>query len=199
MVDAGIVDGDFVVVRQQPDAQQGDIVVAGIPDEEATVKTFSHPGREGRAHAGQRPARADGVRPVRGHRLRQGRHRAAPPLTPLRPAADRAVAGSAPPPAQASGCRRADGAHVRVAVAGGGVGREDLLDGGQVGGVQHHVGGRHVLLEVGPALGPRDRHHVVAPCEHPGQRQLARRAALGRRQLPDASRPGPGCGRSCPR
>ena len=41
MVDAGIVDGDFVVVRQQPDAQQGDIVVAGIPDEQATVKTFS--------------------------------------------------------------------------------------------------------------------------------------------------------------
>jgi repressor LexA len=41
MVDAGIVDGDFVVVRQQPDAQQGDVVVAGIPDGEATVKTFS--------------------------------------------------------------------------------------------------------------------------------------------------------------
>jgi repressor LexA len=41
MIDAGIVEGDFVVVRQQPDAQAGDIVVAGIPDEEATVKTFS--------------------------------------------------------------------------------------------------------------------------------------------------------------
>jgi repressor LexA len=41
MVDAGIVDGDFVVVRQQPDAEQGDIVVAGIPDGEATVKSFS--------------------------------------------------------------------------------------------------------------------------------------------------------------
>jgi len=41
MVDAGIVDGDFVVVRQQSDALQGDVVVAGIPDEEATVKTFS--------------------------------------------------------------------------------------------------------------------------------------------------------------
>jgi len=41
MIDAGIVEGDFVVVRQQPDAQTGDIVVAGIPDEEATVKTFS--------------------------------------------------------------------------------------------------------------------------------------------------------------
>ena len=41
MVDAGIVDGDYVVVRQQPDAEQGDVVVAGISGEEATVKRFS--------------------------------------------------------------------------------------------------------------------------------------------------------------
>lgn len=41
MVDAGIFDGDFVVVRQQPDAENGDVVVAGIPGDEATVKTFS--------------------------------------------------------------------------------------------------------------------------------------------------------------
>ena len=40
MIDAGIFDGDFVVVRVQPDADNGDIVVAGIPGEEATVKTF---------------------------------------------------------------------------------------------------------------------------------------------------------------
>jgi len=40
MVDLGIFDGDFVVVRQQPDAEVGDVVVAGIPDGEATVKTF---------------------------------------------------------------------------------------------------------------------------------------------------------------
>ena len=44
MVEAGILDGDFVVVRQQPDADNGDIVVAGIPDEEATVKTFRRRG-----------------------------------------------------------------------------------------------------------------------------------------------------------
>jgi repressor LexA len=44
MVEAGIFDGDYVVVRQQPDAELGDVVVAGIPDEEATVKTF---GRDG--------------------------------------------------------------------------------------------------------------------------------------------------------
>ena len=41
MIDAGILDGDFVVVRQQPGATDGDIVVAGIPGDEATVKTFS--------------------------------------------------------------------------------------------------------------------------------------------------------------
>lgn len=42
MIEAGILDGDFVVVRQQSDAEQGDVVVAGIPDGEATVKTFAH-------------------------------------------------------------------------------------------------------------------------------------------------------------
>jgi|SRR6185437_10871158 len=41
MIDAGIFDGDFVVVRQQSEAENGDVVVAGIPDDEATVKTFS--------------------------------------------------------------------------------------------------------------------------------------------------------------
>jgi repressor LexA len=40
MVDAGILDGDYVVVRQQPTAEPGEVVVAGIPGEEATVKTF---------------------------------------------------------------------------------------------------------------------------------------------------------------
>ena len=44
MVDAGILDGDFVVARSQPDAERGDIVVAGIPGEEATVKAFLRKG-----------------------------------------------------------------------------------------------------------------------------------------------------------
>ena len=44
MIDAGILDGDFVVVRQQEEAEKGDIVVAGIPGEEATVKTYSRKG-----------------------------------------------------------------------------------------------------------------------------------------------------------
>lgn len=39
MVDAAICNGDYVVIRQQPDAVNGDIVAAMI-DGEATVKTF---------------------------------------------------------------------------------------------------------------------------------------------------------------
>ena len=39
MVEAAITDGDWVVVRQQPTAENGDIVAAMI-DNEATVKTF---------------------------------------------------------------------------------------------------------------------------------------------------------------
>ncbi len=41
MINAGILDGDFVVARVQNTAKGGDIVVAGIPGEEATVKTYS--------------------------------------------------------------------------------------------------------------------------------------------------------------
>lgn len=43
MVDAAICDGDWVVVRQQNVADNGDIVAAMI-DGEATVKTFKHTG-----------------------------------------------------------------------------------------------------------------------------------------------------------
>ncbi|MCI1643342.1 MAG: transcriptional repressor LexA [Bifidobacterium crudilactis] len=39
MIDAAICDGDFVVVREQQTAQNGDIVAA-LLDDEATVKTF---------------------------------------------------------------------------------------------------------------------------------------------------------------
>lgn len=45
MINAGILDGDYVVARQQNVANNGDIVVAGIPGEEATVKTFKKSGK----------------------------------------------------------------------------------------------------------------------------------------------------------
>ena len=44
MIEAGIFNGDFVVVRRQAEADNGDIVVAGIPGEEATVKRFARKG-----------------------------------------------------------------------------------------------------------------------------------------------------------
>lgn len=40
MIEAGIHDGDYVIVRQQSTAQNGDIVVAMTEDDEATVKRF---------------------------------------------------------------------------------------------------------------------------------------------------------------
>lgn len=49
MIDAGIHDGDFVIIRQQPTAHSGEIVAAMVPSEysddaEATVKTIRHRG-----------------------------------------------------------------------------------------------------------------------------------------------------------
>ncbi len=40
MVEMGIFDGDFVVCHSQSTADRGDVVIAGIPGEEATVKTY---------------------------------------------------------------------------------------------------------------------------------------------------------------
>ena len=44
MKDAGILDGDLVLVRQQPSAKSGDIVAALIDEESATVKRFRQDG-----------------------------------------------------------------------------------------------------------------------------------------------------------
>lgn len=44
MVEVGILDGDYVVVRQEIEPRKGDVVVAGIPGDEATVKTYSRRG-----------------------------------------------------------------------------------------------------------------------------------------------------------
>jgi len=40
MIDAGINDGDVVVIRETPTADNGDIVVALVQDQEATLKRF---------------------------------------------------------------------------------------------------------------------------------------------------------------
>ena len=74
MMNAGIVDGDWVVVRQQPVAENGDIIAAMI-DGEATVKTFKRSGEPHLADAAQPRLHADSGR--RGRGPRQGRGRAA--------------------------------------------------------------------------------------------------------------------------
>jgi len=44
MVDAGILDGDFVVIHRQDDARDGEIVAALVDGEEATVKRLQRTG-----------------------------------------------------------------------------------------------------------------------------------------------------------
>lgn len=46
MIEAGILGGDFVVAEQGVTANNGDIVVAGIPGNEATVKRYSTDGSQ---------------------------------------------------------------------------------------------------------------------------------------------------------
>jgi repressor LexA len=46
MIEAGILDGDYVVCRSQRTAEDGEVVVAGIPGDEATVKTFTTNGNQ---------------------------------------------------------------------------------------------------------------------------------------------------------
>ena len=45
MVDEGILDGDFALIRKVDSARDGEIVVALIDDEEATLKTYRREGR----------------------------------------------------------------------------------------------------------------------------------------------------------
>lgn len=40
MIEAGILAGDYIIVQRQPTANTGEIVVAGIPGDEATVKRY---------------------------------------------------------------------------------------------------------------------------------------------------------------
>ena len=78
MVDAAICNGDYVVIRQQPTAENGEIVAAMI-DGEATVKTFQKKARPGLAAAPQRGVRADRRHPR--HDPRQGHGGPAPDVT----------------------------------------------------------------------------------------------------------------------
>jgi repressor LexA len=45
MVDEGILDGDYALIKRQDDARDGEIVVALVNNEEATLKTFRREGQ----------------------------------------------------------------------------------------------------------------------------------------------------------
>ena len=45
MVEEGILDGDFALIRKVDTARDGEIVVALIDNEEATLKTYRREGR----------------------------------------------------------------------------------------------------------------------------------------------------------
>jgi repressor LexA len=66
MIEAGILDGDIVVVRKQSDAHAGDVVVALVGDDEAadeaTVKTFFREG-DGRIRLQPENARLEPLYP----------------------------------------------------------------------------------------------------------------------------------------
>ena len=71
MKDAGILDGDYVVVHSQDTAQDGDIVVA-LLGEEATVKRFFKRSRPHPSAAGERDDGADPQQRGQGARPRGG-------------------------------------------------------------------------------------------------------------------------------
>ena len=63
MVEEGILDGDFALIRKVETARDGEIVVALIDDSEATLKTFRHEGSMIRLDPANRHYEAQRYRP----------------------------------------------------------------------------------------------------------------------------------------
>ncbi len=66
MVEEGILDGDFALIRKVDTARDGEIVVALIDNEEATLKTFRREGRMIRLDPANRALRAAALRRATG-------------------------------------------------------------------------------------------------------------------------------------
>ena len=64
MVDAGILENDTVIIRKQDTAETGDIVVALIDEEEATLKRFRKRGARSRSRRPIRPMRQEFFGPI---------------------------------------------------------------------------------------------------------------------------------------
>ena len=71
MIDAGILDGDTVIIRKADTANTGDIIVALVDDEEATLKRFRRSGASIALEAAN-PAYED-AHPAAGPRAIQGK------------------------------------------------------------------------------------------------------------------------------
>ena len=91
MIEAGILDGDFVIAVQQATAKKGDIVVAGIPGGEATVKTYQPATGEVTLVPANSTMQPMEFAPDEVDDLRPGRHRDAPALTAVSRAASAAA------------------------------------------------------------------------------------------------------------
>ena len=63
MVEEGILDGDFALIRKADVARDGEIVVALVNDEEATLKTFRREGNMIRLDPANRSYEAQRYRP----------------------------------------------------------------------------------------------------------------------------------------
>jgi repressor LexA len=63
MVEEGILDGDFALIRRVDTAREGEIVVALIDDEQATLKTFRREGQMIRLDPANRSYEAQRYRP----------------------------------------------------------------------------------------------------------------------------------------
>jgi repressor LexA len=63
MVEEGILDGDFALIRKTDNARDGEIVVALIDNEEATLKTFRREGSMIRLDPANRNYSAQRYRP----------------------------------------------------------------------------------------------------------------------------------------
>ena len=179
MIEAGILDGDYVVARTlEGEPTKGDVVVAGIPGDEATVKTYTRKGGKVVLLPVQPPAQAHGVRAGRRRRLRQGRHRAAPPLSRQR--------------AASGGCRSSSAAQRRVHRLDVGAGHVLVRACGRASGRRARSwwpacrARRSAPTSVQPSLA---RGGWPGPRHQRGQQRVVERGRGGRRQVDDRRTP----------